>query len=893
MRLIVLLCFCCLLAFPARSQQWVQTNGPEGGIVRSICVVGDTYFASSRGTGVYLSSNNGDTWSPSGLTRGEINIVAVAHDTIVYAGGSEGIYRTADRGKSWTSVGFFGGVNTLLIKGDTLFAAETSNSFFFSIDNAASWKKPLNNGLSSSIIGLAKIGSKIFAGTAEGVFVSSDLGNNWTSINSGIDPRTRIIYAIYASGTTLFAGTLTINTTSLYKSTDFGAHWTAVGNIPSTTSAITGDGTNLYLGSSCEGFFRSSDNGTTWTRHNTGLHTTCITTLLVNGGKIMAGSHWGGGIYISNDGGTSWIEKNRGYKNAWVTTLMTNDTVIYAGTNWNDLYKSSDKGQTWLPMKIYNIGGPWVNSNTEITSIVSSNNSIFASGIFSMIRSADAGQTWQVLSSGTATQFVRNMAVQSDTLWATAANGILIRSTDHGDHWNSVGNIPSQQLNCLLLNGNSFFVGSLDGILVSRDKGASWSLTNSGRFTTSLTKMGQTLFAGTDKGVYVSTDDGITWSTAGLSNTYINCVYAYGGQLYAGDGIHGVFSSTDRGATWTPIGQDIGQVNSIIAIQDKLFAGTFFSGVWSTTICTPPPAPTVVTTYDTNGAITFHSSSTQGNQWFLDGVPIAGATNSNYTPSLSGIFSVQVTVANCPSAITITPTCTPPKPTISVTYGLNGTVTFHSSSAQFNQWFLNGTAITGAVQPTYTTTLSGNYTVMVSKPGCQRIISAAASCSAPAKPFITTESPQVTQVTLRSSANRGNQWFLNGVAIAGATDSIYVATVPGYYSVVSSLAWCPSEMSAAVTFEITYPDPQIEMPNVFTPNDDDKNPVFKPITYANVQASNLTIVNRWGQTIFQTSDPESGWDGGDSGTGVYYYQLHYIGLNGTDGTIKGWVQLIR
>jgi gliding motility-associated-like protein len=894
MRLIVLITFYCLLTHPTMSQQWVQTKGPEGGRIRSLCAVGDTYFAATDGAGVFISSNNGDVWSASGLNRGEVNVVTVAHNTIVYAGVYDGIYRSADLGISWTSVGFGRGASALLTKGDTVFAADTEhgNGFFFSIDNANSWKKPVNNGLpKSTVFNLVKIGRKIFAGTAEGVFASSDLGDNWTSVNNGIDPINRAIYTIYVSGTTLFAGTS--NSNSFYRSTDNGAHWNAIGNFQNTTSAITGDGLNLYVGSSCAGFFRSSDNGNTWTRFNTGLHNTCITSLLVKGSQILAGSGWGGGIYVSNDAGNSWSKKNSGLKNAWVSTLMASDTVIYAGTYWNDLYKSSDKGHTWSPLKVYNIGGPWSNVNTAITSIVFSNNSIFASGIFSMIRSKDGGQTWKVLSIPTTTQFVHTIAAQSDTLWATVANGDFVRSTDNGDLWNKVGSIPTQQLNCLLLNGSSFFVGSQNGIFVSRDKGASWSLINTGRFTTSLTKMGQTLIAGTNKGIYISNDNGISWLAAGLSDIYVNCVYAYDGQIYAGDGVHGVFRSNDKGSTWVPIGQDIGQVNSIVAIKDKLFAGTFFSGVWISSICDPPPAPTVVTTYDTNGAITFHSSSPQGNQWFLDDVPIAGATDSFYTPSLSGIFSVQVTVANCQSTFTITPSCTPPEPTISVAYGLNGEVTFHSSSAQFNQWFLNGTLITGATQPTYTTTIPGKYTVKVSKPGCKSISSAAASCSAPPKPVITTESFQGTQVTLRSSVNRGNQWFLNGVAIAGAGDSIYVATASGNYSVISSLGWCKSEMSSTVTFEINYPDPRIVLPNVFTPNGDNKNPVFKPIVYDNVQVGDLIIINRWGQQIFQTSDPGSGWDGGISDTGVYYYLLHFLDLNGNEGTVKGWVQIIR
>jgi hypothetical protein len=43
------------------------------------------------------------------------------------------------------------------------------------------------------------------------------------------------------------------------------------------------------------------------------------------------------------------------------------------------------------------------------------------------------------------------------------------------------------------------------------------------------------------------------------------------------------------------------------------------------------------------------SSSTSGNQWFLDGVSISGVTSSTYRPSASGQIGVQVTLAGCVS----------------------------------------------------------------------------------------------------------------------------------------------------------------------------------------------------------------------------------------------------
>ena len=64
----------------------------------------------------------------------------------------------------------------------------------------------------------------------------------------------------------------------------------------------------------------------------------------------------------------------------------------------------------------------------------------------------------------------------------------------------------------------------------------------------------------------------------------------------------------------------------------------------------------------------------------------------------------------------------------------------------------------------------------------------------------------------------------------------------------------------------------------------------------------LTIYNRWGNVVFQTTDPAINWDGKNKDTklmcsdGVYFYvcDVHEIHLTGIETrTLKGFVYLIR
>lgn len=53
----------------------------------------------------------------------------------------------------------------------------------------------------------------------------------------------------------------------------------------------------------------------------------------------------------------------------------------------------------------------------------------------------------------------------------------------------------------------------------------------------------------------------------------------------------------------------------------------------------------------------------------------------------------------------------------------------------------------------------------------------------------------------------------------------------------------------------------VHFPNSFTPNADGKNDIFKAGVYGVLKQYNLVIYNRYGQKVFETADPGSGWDG--------------------------------
>jgi gliding motility-associated-like protein len=71
--------------------------------------------------------------------------------------------------------------------------------------------------------------------------------------------------------------------------------------------------------------------------------------------------------------------------------------------------------------------------------------------------------------------------------------------------------------------------------------------------------------------------------------------------------------------------------------------------------------------------------------------------------------------------------------------------------------------------------------------------------------------------------------------------------------------------------------PYYFLPNVFSPNRDGPNDAFRAFPWKFVDSVNVAIHNRWGEVVFQTNDPDIGWDGTylDTGEalpeGVYFY----------------------
>ncbi|MBK8609814.1 MAG: hypothetical protein IPL84_07660 [Chitinophagaceae bacterium] len=147
-------------------------------------------------TGVFVSTNQGDSWNAAGLSGTDVRSIAAINNTLFAGTNGAGIYKSADWGANWVAVnnGLGSSTNFRAIesKGNTLFAAgPTGTGVYRSTDLGANWTLLAGGLASGSYRGFASNNDLIVAGSfGAGVFYSKDDGNNWTEINTGLTDLT-------------------------------------------------------------------------------------------------------------------------------------------------------------------------------------------------------------------------------------------------------------------------------------------------------------------------------------------------------------------------------------------------------------------------------------------------------------------------------------------------------------------------------------------------------------------------------------------------------------------------------------------------------------------------------------------------------------------------------
>lgn len=565
--------------------------------------------ALAYGDGVYKTVDGGKSWKNMGLKDSrQIGMIAIdprntdvvfvaAEGSVWGPGGDRGLYKTIDGGKTWKKVLEISentGVNNVVMdpsNPDIMYATSEQrrrhvftkigggpeSAVYKSTDGGENWRK-LSSGLPSGDIGgmgiaVSPVNSNIVYLIVEdasggGFYRSTDKGESWTKMSDhhSSGQYYNEIYCDPKDENKVYS----VETVSHYTE-DAGKTWKQLGlkekHVDDHALWIDPDNTNHFIIGCDGGVYITYDAGNNY-RHVSNLPITQYYRVYLDndypfynvyGGTQDNNSMGGPSRNLSSAGVTSgeWVNTVGG-DGFWGRVDPKDPNIVYSEWQYGNVIRFDKKSRERLNIKPQPAKGEltykW-NWNTPF--IISHHNHkrlyIAANKVF---RSDDRGQSWKVISPDLTAQIDRNTWKVMGKYWSTDAVSKDVST-------------------------------SLYGTIVSMEESPVKE---------------NLIYIGTDDGVIQITEDAKNWRKAGVfpgvpSNTYVsdvfpsrfdeNVVFASFDNRKRDDFKPYLLKSTDKGKTWTSITGDLPGKGTVHTIEqdfknpDLLFVGTEFGFFYS------------------------------------------------------------------------------------------------------------------------------------------------------------------------------------------------------------------------------------------------------------------------------------------------------------------------
>ncbi|MFW9838472.1 MAG: hypothetical protein ACFFE7_13205 [Candidatus Thorarchaeota archaeon] len=438
--------------------------------------------------GTWRTNDAGMTWTlletaPDSATAIKID---PQNNNVLYLAdrSSPTLWKSLDAGETWFDIADFTSegaflVNNVYADGDVLYCTTfgpppTGGKLFKSIDAGANWTD-ITGILPRSVldIDVDPISPEIVYVTThvKGAYKSINGGTTWSELvnfpdiggfDIEVDPADSNILYVAALGNTSIPSWVDprnftfADSSGVYKSFDAGLTWSSVLNTTNKCRAIRmhpGNSSILFAAVHDDGVFVSQDAGTNWVNYNTGLDTTGLTSLDVQGDTIYVGTQ-GYGVYSGNinpsDYSITWqsSRSNRPVPQVYSMQIIIdphNSNRIYVGAYPGGLYRSDDGGATFY------------DKNFQTPSIIAEDP--FRQGYYS----------FDLLFSN------------SSEVWLGTWGGGMFKSydaMDHNVHADGIGNtMLGKHVYQIKVNPSppfTVYAATEEGVFLTEDSGATW-----------------------------------------------------------------------------------------------------------------------------------------------------------------------------------------------------------------------------------------------------------------------------------------------------------------------------------------------------------------------------------------------------------------------------------
>jgi photosystem II stability/assembly factor-like uncharacterized protein len=540
-------------------------------------------------------------WRPVGPFGGNARALAydpLNPDHILLGSGAGSLFESKDGGRHWAYFAHLGPGEEIMLENiafdpsrpATIYVAGWSvtgsgGGFFLTRDGGRTWTEPeaLRGKSVQALAQADPVPGVLIAGTLDGLYRSSDWGENWVRISPeghpdlknfesvAVDPRDpRIIYA----------GTWHLP----WKTTDGGAHWSVIkrGVIDdSDVFSIILDRANpeIVFASACSGIYKSENGGELF-RKVQGIPGTARRTRVLQQDPANTDTVYAGtteGLWKTVDGGRSFkLISPPNYILNDVLVDPRNSRRVLMATDRGGVFASDDGGVTFYAS---NDGF----SQRQISTLAAEpqGNSDLYAGVLNdkefggVFRAHDG--TWVQMSEGLGGLDVFDLGQSPKGQLVAATNRGLFLFEAQSQRW-----MPSREVVSRKTGPRRSAVRGSKGkktaakprapiTVRSRFLGRAVSLSVSRRW-----------YAATDSGVLVSWNEGKSWKGAALDGQKEFIAVASLGRTVAAASLRGLWYSSDEGDHWMrqPLPAWITRIYSVTIADDQaVWIGTR-EGAW-------------------------------------------------------------------------------------------------------------------------------------------------------------------------------------------------------------------------------------------------------------------------------------------------------------------------
>lgn len=557
----------------------ISTNGGYAGLGRCMAfgfhpTDNDIIYVGTAGGGLWQTTDGGNTWATYTDNLASMGVSAVVVDpvnpNIIYIGTgdgdasdnySTGVLKSTDGGLSFNTTGLNWTVTDFRLIRRMILDPDDHNILLLASSN--------------------------------GLYRSTDAGNNWTQVQTGnfydIEPN-------YDSASNTF---YSCTNNQIFRSTNNGVSWTSQQSFSGVnrTAIATSPDNNNYVYALCsnssnngfKAFYRSTNTGTSFTQMSTspnllgwssagsdtggqGWYDLALTADPADAETVYVG---GVNTWKSSNGGSTWTLKSHWSGNGAQAVHADKHGLEYQGNilweaNDGGVYKSTNGGDSWQHR-----GSGIINSQMYDLGVSQTNNSVITGLQDNGTKYKNNAGSWSDHIGGDGMQCAIN-PFNTNILYASLYYGTFYKNTNAGSGgWDEItNNLPGCPNNCPSgawvtpitldsLDDSTLYIGMKE-LYKSTNNGDSWTTISSGQSSSNLSYVSiapsnsSVIYMGTGSNLWRTTNGGNTWSTMttpggntvklAVHPTDPNTLWAVRSNYSAGAK---VYKSTNGGSTWT------------------------------------------------------------------------------------------------------------------------------------------------------------------------------------------------------------------------------------------------------------------------------------------------------------------------------------------------------